>query len=707
MSAPEVETVVGNLDDAGSDPAHQVLRKTFGYDSFRGPQREIVEQVISGGDALVLMPTGGGKSLCYQIPALVRPGVGVVISPLIALMQDQVDALNAVGVRAGFLNSTQFPDERRTVEAQFVAGELDVLYLAPERLRLESTAQLLDRGKISVFAIDEAHCVSQWGHDFRPDYLGLSMLHERWPDVPRIALTATATEATRKEIAERLDLTRAKHFVASFDRPNIQYRIEGKNRAEHQLLSFIQSEHAGDAGIVYCLSRNSVEKTAAFLTANGVEAVPYHAGLDNRTRATNQARFLREDGLVVVATIAFGMGIDKPDVRFVAHLDLPKSVEGYYQETGRAGRDGQPSTAWMVYGLSDVVQQRKMIDSSDGDAMHRRQLQLHLDAMLALCETVQCRRVQLLAYFGQQGERCGNCDTCLNAPEAWDGTVPAQKVLSTVLRLKRERGQSFGAGHIVDILIGKRNPKVEQHAHHELKVFGIGTELRDIEWRGVVRQLLAQGLLAVHGDYGVLTLTDASNQVLFEKRQVMFRREPERAKAARTTKPAKTSRLAAGDLSQSDTDLFEKLRAWRAATAKEQGVPAYVVFHDATLREIATRKPASLADLGTISGIGENKRAKYGEGVLEVVTGGGASSDTAAENRSPAASSSPPAAPASQLRTSAGESSSGPAEPRRASRFDSVPRPAAPAASSFAPADDIPWPDEVPPDFDELPPDYV
>nr|WP_083869197.1 DNA helicase RecQ [Nocardia niigatensis] len=695
------------MDDAGSDPAHQVLRKTFGYDSFRGPQREIVEQVISGGDALVLMPTGGGKSLCYQIPALVRPGVGVVISPLIALMQDQVDALNAVGVHAGFLNSTQFPDERRTVEAQFVAGELDVLYLAPERLRLESTAQLLDRGKISVFAIDEAHCVSQWGHDFRPDYLGLSMLHERWPDVPRIALTATATEATRKEIAERLDLTRAKHFVASFDRPNIQYRIEGKNRAEHQLLSFIQSEHAGDAGIVYCLSRNSVEKTAAFLTANGVEAVPYHAGLDNRTRATNQARFLREDGLVVVATIAFGMGIDKPDVRFVAHLDLPKSVEGYYQETGRAGRDGQPSTAWMVYGLSDVVQQRKMIDSSDGDAMHRRQLQLHLDAMLALCETVQCRRVQLLAYFGQQGERCGNCDTCLNAPEAWDGTVPAQKVLSTVLRLKRERGQSFGAGHIVDILIGKRNPKVEQHAHHELKVFGIGTELRDVEWRGVVRQLLAQGLLAVHGDYGVLTLTDASNQVLFEKRQVMFRREPERAKAARTTKPAKTSRLAAGVLSQSDTDLFEKLRAWRAATAKEQGVPAYVVFHDATLREIATRKPASLADLGTISGIGENKRAKYGEGVLEVVTGGGPSSDTAAENRSPAASSSPPAAPASQLRTSAGESSSGPAEPRRASRFDSVPRPAAPAASSFAPADDIPWPDEVPPDFDELPPDYV
>ncbi|WP_222932703.1 DNA helicase RecQ [Nocardia yunnanensis] len=687
MSAPEVETAVGSLVDAGSDPAHQVLRKTFGYDSFRGPQRDIVEQVISGGDALVLMPTGGGKSLCYQIPALVRPGVGVVVSPLIALMQDQVDALQAVGVRAGFLNSTQFPDERRTVEAQFVAGELDVLYLAPERLRLESTAQLLDRGKISVFAIDEAHCVSQWGHDFRPDYLGLSMLHERWPDVPRIALTATATEATRKEIAERLDLTRAKHFVASFDRPNIQYRIEAKNRPEHQLLAFIQSEHAGDAGIVYCLSRNSVEKTAAFLTANGVEAVPYHAGLDNRTRARNQARFLREDGLVVVATIAFGMGIDKPDVRFVAHLDLPKSVEGYYQETGRAGRDGLPSTAWMVYGLSDVVQQRKMIDSSDGDAMHRRQLQLHLDAMLALCETVQCRRVQLLAYFGQQGERCGNCDTCLNAPESWDGTVPAQKVLSTVLRLKRERGQSFGAGHIVDILVGKRNPKVEQHAHHELKVFGIGTELRDIEWRGVVRQLLAQGLLAVHGDYGVLTLTEASNQVLFEKREVMLRREPERAKAARTPKPAKASRLAAADLTPSDTGLFEKLRAWRAATAKEQGVPAYVVFHDATLREIATRKPTSMSDLAGISGIGENKRAKYGEGVLEVV---------AAESGSPNAGASPAS-------VKAGTAS--PAAANRGAMAGTEPSSAPPA--NFGAAEDIPWPDEVPPDFDDLPPDYA
>ena len=624
MNPPEtLETADSATATMENDAAQQVLQRVFGYDSFRGLQQEIVEQVISGGDALVLMPTGGGKSLCYQIPALVRPGVGVVISPLIALMQDQVDALTALGVRAGFLNSTQFPDERRTVEAQFLAGELDVLYLAPERLKLESTAQLLDRGTVSVFAIDEAHCVSQWGHDFRPDYLALSVLHERWPDVPRIALTATATEATRREIAERLDLTEAKHFVAGFDRPNIQYRIEPKNRADQQLLAFIRAEHPGEAGIVYCLSRNSVERTADFLCANGVAAVPYHAGLDARTRATNQSRFLREDGLVVVATIAFGMGIDKPDVRFVAHLDLPKSVEGYYQETGRAGRDGLPSTAWMVYGLNDVVQQRKMIDSSDGDAAHRRQLQLHLDAMLALCETVRCRRGQLLNYFGQSGDTCGNCDTCLNPPESWDGTVAAQKALSTVLRLRRERGQSFGAGHIVDILLGKSNPKVLQHKHNELKVFGVGADLRDTEWRGVIRQLLAQGLLAVHGEYGVLTLTEASEDVLFKQGKVMMRREPERVKAPRAAKAAKSkaSRLAAADLSPAATGLFEQLRAWRASVAKEQGVPAYVVFHDATLREIAGRAPASLSELGSISGIGENKLAKYGDGVLAVLSG--------------------------------------------------------------------------------------
>nr|WP_245548109.1 DNA helicase RecQ [Nocardia pneumoniae] len=606
-----------SVADAGSVAAHQVLRRVFGYESFRGDQRSIVEHVIAGGDALVLMPTGGGKSLCYQVPALVRPGVGVVISPLIALMQDQVDALSALGVRAGFLNSTQYPDERRMVEAQFVAGELDLLYLAPERLRLESTAQLLDRGKVALFAIDEAHCVSQWGHDFRPDYLGLSMLHERWPDVPRIALTATATEKTRDEIIQRLDLGAARRFVSSFDRPNIQYRIEPKNRPERQLLEFIRTEHQGDAGIVYCLSRNSVEKTAAFLTENGITAVPYHAGLDHRTRATNQSRFLREDGLVVVATIAFGMGIDKPDVRFVAHLDLPKSVEGYYQETGRAGRDGLPSTAWMVYGLSDVVQQRKLIDASEGDAAHRRQLQLHLDAMLALCETVSCRRTQLLAYFGEPGLPCGNCDTCLSPPQSWDGTVAAQKLLSAVLRLERERGQSFGAGHIVDILLGKKNPKVLQYDHHELKVFGVGTDLRDTEWRGVVRQLLARGLLAVHGDYGVLTLTEASSEVLFDGRQVLLRREPERV--AKPARAAKTAKPVAAEMAPADLPLFEKLREWRAATAKEQGFPAYVVFHDATLREIAARKPANLAELGKVSGVGENKLAKYGEQVLEVL----------------------------------------------------------------------------------------
>ncbi|MBP2189567.1 DNA helicase RecQ [Nocardia goodfellowii] len=621
MTLSEASTVTDGEAPAGAEPsaAQEVLRRVFGYDSFRGEQEQIVEQVIAGGDALVLMPTGGGKSLCYQVPALVRPGVGVVVSPLIALMQDQVDALSALGVRAGFLNSTQYPDERRLVESQFVAGELDLLYLAPERLRLESTAQLLDRGKVALFAIDEAHCVSQWGHDFRPDYLALSMLHERWPDVPRIALTATATAKTRDEIVQRLDLGGARQFVASFDRPNIQYRIEPKNRPDRQLLEFLKAEHPGDAGIVYCLSRNSVEKTAAFLTENGITAVPYHAGLDHRTRAENQSRFLREEGLVVVATIAFGMGIDKPDVRFVAHLDLPKSVEGYYQETGRAGRDGLPSTAWMVYGLNDVVQQRKMIDSSEGDAAHRRQLQLHLDAMLALCETVSCRRTQLLAYFGQQGDPCGNCDTCLAPPESWDGTVPAQKLLSTVLRLKRERGQSFGAGHVIDILLGKSNPKVLQYDHHELKVFGIGTDLRDIEWRGVVRQLLAQGLLAVHGDFGVLTLTEAGNEVLFDGRQVRLRREVERApKPARAAK-AKAGKAPAADLAAADVPLFERLRAWRAATAKEQGVPAYVVFHDATLREIAKRKPTSLSELGAVGGVGEAKLAKYGEGVLEVL----------------------------------------------------------------------------------------
>lgn len=593
------------------------LRRVFGYDAFRDGQREIIEHVVAGGDALVLMPTGGGKSLCYQIPALVRKGTGVVVSPLIALMQDQVDALRALGVRAGFLNSTQDFDERRVVEAQFTAGELDLLYLAPERLKLAATVELLDRGDVSLFAIDEAHCVSQWGHDFRPDYLTLSGLHERWPDIPRIALTATATEATRGEIASRLRLEQARHFVASFDRPNIQYRIEPKTDAKRQLLRLLQNEHQGDAGIVYCLSRNSVEKHAAFLTENGIEALPYHAGLDAGVRAANQARFLREDGLVMVATIAFGMGIDKPDVRFVAHLDLPKSVEGYYQETGRAGRDGLPSTAWLAYGLQDVVNLRKMIDGGEGDAAHRRRQGMHLDSMLALCETVECRRVQLLNYFGQSGEPCGNCDTCLTPPETWDATVPAQKVLSTVVRLDRERRQKFGAGHVVDILLGKKNAKVIQFDHDSLKVFGIGTELRDTEWRGVVRQLLAQGLIAVESNHGTLVLTDESAGVLRGERKVMMRREAERpvAKAAKTAKSAK----AQVELPAEAMPLFERLRAWRAATAKEQGVPAYVIFHDATLREIATALPTSLAELGRVNGVGENKLAKYGDQVLETL----------------------------------------------------------------------------------------
>ncbi|GAA2489630.1 DNA helicase RecQ [Streptomyces gobitricini] len=602
-------------DHHETDDALRVLGKVFGYDSFRGQQREIIDHVVGGGDALVLMPTGGGKSLCYQIPALVRPGVGVVVSPLIALMQDQVDALRAAGVRAGFLNSTQDLDERRLVEAEFAAGELDLLYLAPERLRVESTLQLLRRGSISLFAIDEAHCVAQWGHDFRPDYLQLSTLHERWPDVPRIALTATATRATHAEIATRLNLDDARHFVASFDRPNIQYRIAPKNEPRRQLLELIRGEHAGDAGIVYCLSRASVEKTSAFLVENGVDAVPYHAGLDAATRARNQSRFLREDGLVVVATIAFGMGIDKPDVRFVAHLDLPKSVEGYYQETGRAGRDGLPSTAWLAYGLQDVVQQRKMIDGSEGDAEHRRRLAAHLDAMLALCETVECRRVRLLAYFGQESTACGNCDTCLSPPKSWDGTIAAQKLLSAVVRLKRERNQKFGAGQIIDILLGRKTAKVIQFDHDALSVFGIGAELNESQWRGVVRQLLAQGLLAVEGDYGTLVLTDTSADVLGGRREVLLRSEPERpARAGRSGAAAK--RAAVADLPEEAQPVFERLRAWRAATAKEQGVPAYVIFHDATLREIAAAPPTTIEELGGVSGVGENKLAKYGEAVL-------------------------------------------------------------------------------------------
>src|SRR5262245_54229552 len=604
---------------SGRDPsgAAGVLRRVFGYDSFRGDQQEIIEHLIGGGDALVLMPTGGGKSLCYQIPALIRPGTSVVVSPLIALMHDQVDALRGLGVRAGFLNSTQDRGQRAAMQAEFLAGGLDLLYLAPERLTSASTMRLLDQGRISLFAIDEAHCVSQWGHDFRPDYLALSELNERWPSVPRIALTATATKATRAEVISRLSLSAARQFVASFDRPNIRYRIEPKAEPLRQLLTLLRTEHSGHAGIVYCLSRASVEKTAAFLERNGIAALPYHAGLDSRTRTANQARFLAEDGLVMVATIAFGMGIDKPDVRFVAHLDLPKSVECYYQETGRAGRDGLPATAWLGYGLADVVLQRRLIDASDGDLAHRRKLSAHLDAMLALCETVECRRARMLAYFGESAEACGNCDTCLSPAQTWDGTIAAQKLLSAVLRLHRERHQRFGAGQVIDILLGKKTPKVIENDHASLTVFGIGTELTESGWRGVVRQLLAQGLVAVVGDYGTLALTEASSAVLAGHRQVLLRREqtPARVRA----KSARVGPRPAAELPAAAAGLFEKLRIWRAAAAREQGVPAYVIFHDATLRQIASRPPSSLAELAGISGVGEAKLARYGDQIVALL----------------------------------------------------------------------------------------
>ncbi|TGY36230.1 DNA helicase RecQ [Microbacterium laevaniformans] len=600
---------------SASDPK-AVLKEVFGYDEFRGDQGDIVTHVVAGGDAVVLMPTGGGKSITYQVPALVRPGTGLVISPLIALMHDQVDALRANGVRAAYLNSTQSPSERAGVERDFLAGELDLLYVAPERLSAPATSALLQRGTLSVIAIDEAHCVSQWGHDFRPDYLALGDLSARFPGVPRMALTATATRATHQEITERLRLPDARHFVASFDRPNIQYRIEPKVDPRRQLLQFVRAQPVGAAGIVYALSRKSVEQTAEYLRTQGVDALPYHAGLDAAVRAHHQQRFLREDGVVMVATIAFGMGIDKPDVRFVAHIDLPKSVEGYYQETGRAGRDGEPAIAWMAYGLGDVVQQRRLIDQSPGERSYKMRLGQHLDAMLALCETVSCRRQNLLAYFGQSSEPCGNCDTCLDGPDTWDGLVPAQKLLSTIVRLQRERNQAFGAGHLIDILRGASTERIRQQGHDTLATYGLGADLSDQDWRSVIRQLLARGVIVARGEYGVLAVGDEGAAVLRGETPVPLRRDVlgRGGGAARIRKAAASDAVADGD-----RDLFEALRAWRAGVAKEQGVPAYIVFGDATLRALAEQRPASIAALDGITGIGAKKREAYGEGVLAVI----------------------------------------------------------------------------------------
>ena len=599
-----------------------VLQEVFGYDAFRGEQAEIIEQVVVGGDAVVLMPTGGGKSLCYQIPALLREGTGVVVSPLIALMADQVAALEAVGIRAAYLNSTLEPYEAQEVERQLLAGDIDLLYMAPERLILSRTVELLKRAPIALFAIDEAHCVSQWGHDFRPDYMGLSVLADAFPDVPRIALTATATRATHQEITERLRMENARHFVSNFDRPNIQYRIESKDRAKDQLLRLIQSEHPGEAGIVYCMSRKSVESTAAWLGARGVDAMPYHAGLDAAVRQDTQMRFLREEGIVVVATIAFGMGIDKPDVRFVAHLDLPKSIEGYYQETGRAGRDGMPATAWMAYGLGDVVNQRRMIDQGDGSDLYKRNARSHLDAMLALCETTDCRRVQLLRYFGQDSEPCGNCDTCLNPPKVWDATVPAQKLLSTLIRLQRERGEQFGSGKVFDILLGRSNERTEASRHQELSVWGIGQDLSEREWRSVLRQLLARRVVEAVGDFGVLVPGPEAGPVL--RGEGTLELAVDRAPTARANGRARSGggsgrSRAADTLDEAAKETFEALREWRTSVAKEKQIPPYMVFSDATLVGIVEATPASTAQLSGISGVGAKKLAEYGDAVLEVL----------------------------------------------------------------------------------------
>jgi ATP-dependent DNA helicase RecQ len=605
----------------------------FGYTAFRGEQQAIVEHVTAGGDALVLMPTGGGKSLCYQVPAIVRhrrgQGVTVVVSPLIALMHDQVGALDELGVSAAFLNSTLDGDEARRIERSLLAGRLALLYAAPERILTPRFLAMLDslheRGLLAGFAIDEAHCVSQWGHDFREEYLGLSALHERFAGVPRLALTATADAHTRADIVERLELAAARVFVASFDRPNIRYRIVEKDDPRRQLLAFITEEHEGEAGIVYCQSRRKVEETAEWLVQQGVSALPYHAGLDAEVRRRHQDRFLREEGLVMVATIAFGMGIDKPDVRFVAHLDLPKNIEGYYQETGRAGRDGLPAEAWMTYGLADVVNQRRMIDEGEAGEDFKRLQRSKLDALLALAEAADCRRVRLLAYFGEASEPCGNCDNCLNPPETLDATEAARKALSCVYRFWQAGGQRYGAGHLVDVLRGKATDKSRQHGHEELSTWGIGADLSETEWRAVLRQLVAAGHLRAEGEYGVLVLTESARAVLRGEMAVTLRRPAEKLarprKASRGASGRGTGRSAPEGLPLDDEALarFADLKAWRAEVAREHNLPAYVVFHDATLAEMARQCPDSLDALAGIGGVGAKKLERYGAELLRLL----------------------------------------------------------------------------------------